>query len=121
MNLQECYEQLGGNYAEVKKRIPGDALVEKFLGKFLEDKSYESLCRQMENGDRQAAFLAVHTLKGVCANMSFTRLLGSVSRLTEALRPATSSTSDAEIAQLIGDVHRDYAATAEVIRRYLNK
>lgn len=117
MNIKDCYELLGGNYDEVSARIPSPTLIEKFIGKFLEDESFETLCRQMELGNRADAFRAAHTLKGVCANLSFTRLLDSVSLLTEELRKATESVSE-EAERLFETVCRDYETTAETIRKY---
>ena len=43
MTIEECYQELGGNYAEVCTRLPSPRLVEKFVGKFLDDRSYETL------------------------------------------------------------------------------
>ena len=118
MTIEECYQALGGNYAEVRTRLPSARLVEKFVGKFLEDKSYETLCRQIAAGDRAEAFRAAHTLKGVCANLSFTRLFTSAAALTEALRPEGEGIP-AETRPLLEDVHRDYRITVDAIRRYL--
>lgn len=119
MNIEECYEQLGGNYVEVSKRLPNLQLIEKFIGKFLDDKSFETLCLQIECKNRDGAFRAAHSLKGVCSNLSFSRLSDSVSRLTELLRPETGSVSD-KVIELFNDVRHDYEITADAIRRYLN-
>ena len=118
MTIEECYQALGGNYAEVCTRLPSARLVEKFVGKFLEDKSYETLCRQIAAGDRAEAFRAAHTLKGVCANLSFTRLCASASALTEALRPQ-GEVLPAQALPLLEEVSRDYRITVDAIRRYL--
>lgn len=120
MNIEECYEKMGGNYADVSMRLPGIKLIEKFIGIFLEDKSFETLRMQIESRNREQAFRAAHTLKGICANLSFNRLLTSVSQLTEELRTETNSVSDAVI-ELFKDVERDYEITADAIREYLDK
>lgn len=120
MTIEECYQTLGGNYAEVSTRLPGLCLIEKFIGKFLDDKSFETLCREMEAGNREEAFRAAHTLKGVCANLSFTRLLESVSLLTEELRLEAAAISDKAFL-LQKDVQRDYQATVLAVRTYLDK
>lgn len=120
MNIEECYEKLGGNYAEVSKRLPSLKLIEKFIGIFLEDKSFETLRMQIEDGNREEAFCAAHTLKGICANLSFTKLLCSSSRLTEELRQDTNYISDTAF-ELFKNVERDYEATTDAIRRYLDK
>ena len=118
MTIEECYQELGGSYAEVCTRLPSPRLVEKFAAKFLEDQSFETLCKEMEAGCRQEAFRSAHTLKGVCANLSFTRLCASASALTEALRPQ-GEVLPAQALPLLEEVSRDYRITVDAIRRYL--
>ena len=40
MTIQECYKAIGGNYEDVLRRLPNEALIRKFTLKFLEDQSY---------------------------------------------------------------------------------
>lgn len=120
MNIEEFYKKLGGDYIEVSKRLPSLSLVEKFIGKFLQDKSYEDLSASMKIGDRKGAFLAVHTLKGVCANLGFATLRQSSSKLCEELRGEGEVISDTAY-MLMNDVERDYAVTVAAISEYLNK
>lgn len=117
MTMEECYQQLGGNYAEVSTRLPSAALVEKFALRFPEDPSFETLCAQMRVGNCKEAFRAAHTLKGVCANLSFTRLLASAGQLTEVLRPETDTIPDTA-ADLLEAVRRDYQSTVDAICQY---
>lgn len=120
MTISECYEKLGGDYADVCTRLPSDRLVAKFIGRFLDDDSFDALCREMEAGDRGEAFRAAHTLKGVCANLSFTRLQSAASRLTEILR-SEGDGIPAEAAEVMADVRRSYEDTAAAIRAYFNE
>ena len=76
MTIEQCYEQLHGDYAQVIQRLPSPALVERFLGKFLDDGSFSELTSAMAAGQTEAAFRAAHTLKGVSANLGFERLDG---------------------------------------------
>ena len=77
MTIEQCYQEMGGNYTEVCGRLPSQRLVEKFVRKFLDDRSYAELTAAMAAGDHDAAFRAAHTLKGVAANLSFTKLRAS--------------------------------------------
>lgn len=43
MNLRECYMKLDGNYDEVVQRLQNEYIVEKFMFKFLKDKSFNFL------------------------------------------------------------------------------
>ena len=114
MSLKECYVSLEGDYEDVLGRLRSERLVQKFVLKFLNDGSYDLLCRSLESGDYGEAFRAAHTIKGVCQNLSFTKLYHSSHQITEALR-----TKDYDLAgQLLPQVEADYAQTAAAIRAF---
>ena len=119
MTIQECYQKLGGDYAQVEKRLPGIHLIRRFIAKFLDDGSYPELCRAMEQGQTEEAFRAAHTLKGVSANLGFDRLTASSGALTELLRGITDGIPT-EAVPLLDMVRQDYELTADAIRAYLN-
>ena len=119
MTIQECYQKLGGDYAQVEKRLPGIHLIRRFVAKFLDDGSYPELCRAMEQGQTEEAFRAAHTLKGVSANLGFDRLTASSGELTELLRGRTDGIPT-EAVPLLDMVRQDYELTADAIRAYLN-
>lgn len=75
MTMQECYKAIGGNYEAVLGRLHSEALIQRFTLKFLEDQSYLQLKQALENKNYEDAFRSAHTLKGVCQNLSFDRLL----------------------------------------------
>ena len=86
MTVKECYEMAGADFNDVVNRLGSEALVKRFAVKFLKDKNYEELKEAMEAQDAERAFRAVHTLKGVCANLGFRDLLQASSDLCEKLR-----------------------------------
>ena len=99
MTIQECYTALGGNYEEVLGRLYSEALVKKFVVKFLADQSYQ---------------LLESSLKGVTQNLGFIRLYESSHEITEALR-----TKDYDLAaQLFPRVEADYLQTAAAIQAF---
>ena len=106
MTLKECYAEFGGNYEDVVERMPSEAFVLKFVKKFLADGSYNALCEAMNKGDIEGAFRAVHTLKGVCQNLAFTKLYESSYTLTELLRPRTPVDASAAMQQVTEDYQR---------------
>ena len=118
MTIQECYAQLGGSYEDVCTRLPSQRLVEKFVAKFPNDESYNTLCEAMAQQNRTEAFRAAHTLKGVAANLGFTRLMNSASQLTEALRPEGAAVSQIS-PSLMETVTQDYRTTMDAIHAYL--
>uniref|UniRef100_UPI003FEF71BD beta-xylosidase family glycoside hydrolase n=1 Tax=Candidatus Ventrimonas sp. TaxID=3048889 RepID=UPI003FEF71BD len=60
--------------------------LEKFVLLFLKDSSFQTFRQAMDQGDTEEAFRAVHTLKGVCMNLSFDSLYRISSEITEYLR-----------------------------------
>ena len=112
MNLNDCYEAMGGNYDEAIGRLRSERLVQKFVLKFLDDGSFDLLCRSVEAGNYEEAFRAAHTIKGVCQNLDFTRLYQSSSQLSEALRNGYSPEAPA----LAEQVTEDYRQTVTAIR-----
>ena len=112
MTIQQCYEAFGGNYPEVISRLRADERVARFLQKVVDDGSYRLLCDSIESGNGEEAFRAAHTLKGVCANLSITKLFESSSALTETLRGGVIT----EAAQpLLQQVKQDYELTIKCI------
>lgn len=118
MTIQECYQNLGGNYEEVLKRMMSPALIQRFIGKFLQDGSYEKLYEEVKAGNREEAFRAAHTLKGVCQNLGLGKLADSSSRMTELLR-GDAAELPAEALALLEEISEDYQLTADTIRSYL--
>lgn len=112
MNVKEFYEAVDGDYEEMKRKFLSDARIRRFALMFLRDGSMEDLRAGMRDGDYEKAFLAAHTLKGVCLNLGFSGLLAPVSEITELLR----SVANAEAAGLMPVAEQVYAATVEGLR-----
>ena len=80
-------ESAGIDVASALERMMGsEALLERLLGKFLDDPQYPALRTALEAGDMERAVSAAHTLKGVCGNLSMTGLYGLFTRQVDALR-----------------------------------
>ena len=83
--LEQAYHELGADYE---------------LG--------EALAAQ----DVKAAFMAAHTLKGVCQNLGFDNLYAPSSELTEVLRAGSLEGADELYAKVAAEYHR----TEEVLK-----
>lgn len=119
MTIQECYQQLGGDYDVIKKRLSSDMIIKKIITKFPDDSSFSDLKAAMEEGSREKAFGAAHTLKGVSANLSLNRPTLSASKLTELLRPKTEAIpAGADV--LFEEIRNDYELTVSTIRAYID-
>ena len=116
MTLKECYAALGGDYDEAMGRLRSERLVQKFVLKFLNDGSYQLLLDSLAAGDRDEAFRAAHTIKGVCANLAFNTLLDSSEALTEALRDGRPAQAGEE--DLIARVKADYDRAYQAIQAF---
>lgn len=88
MNIREFYQTTGGDYTDALQRLMKESRVEKFTRMFPDDSCYRDLESSLAKKDVAGAFRAVHTLKGVCLNLSYTRLYEAVFEVTEALRNA---------------------------------
>lgn len=113
MTVQECYEALHGNYADAKSRLMSDKLITKFALKFPGDPSMDTLRAAVANGNREEAFRAAHTLKGVAANLAFTELSQSASVLTEQLRSLQNDPDPA----LVDDLEQKYALVIATLKQ----
>ena len=118
MSIEECYQQIGGDYNQVLARLMTPKLVIRFIGRFLEDNSFSMLEKALAEGNCKEAFRAAHTLKGVCANLRFTMLKNSASVLTELLR-LDSDNIPADAMPALDKVTADYQATVGAIRAYI--
>ena len=117
MTIEQCYQKLHGDYAQVLQRLPSPSLVERFVVKFLGDDSFSSLCEAMEAGKTEDAFRAAHTLKGISANLGLEQLRSSASQLTELLRGEIGPMPVAA-EELMEQVRKDYALTVEAIEEF---
>lgn len=113
MSLKTCYEKLEGNYDAVVTRLRSERLVQKFVLKFLNDGSYDALCRAMAEQNAEEAFRAAHTIKGVCQNLDFTKLYESSHELAELLR---GGSWDDGANAIFKRVTADYRQTVAAIR-----
>lgn len=59
MNLKDCYIKFGGDFDEVLGRLRREQSVQKFMYKFLDDKSFHLFEASMENKDYEEALRAV--------------------------------------------------------------
>ena len=91
MTLEEAYEVTGSDYKEIMECLGNEAMVRKYAFKFLDDDSFDKLCKATEEDNREEAFRASHTIKGLATNLCFTRLREKASELTEQLRSREES------------------------------
>lgn len=115
MTVKECYDRIGGNYAEVKGRLLDDTRIAKFLGIFMRDQSFQGITEALEKNDYEEAFKGAHSLKGVSRNMAFTALSDAVDALTEDLRGGNSSENTL---RLYEETKANYLLAVQTIKKF---
>ena len=112
MMIEQCYQAMGADYGDVSRRLPGEAMIKKFATKFPEDQSFEILTEALRKGDAEAAFRAVHTMKGLCLTLGFSHLTAPAGELTELLRAGRLEGSEALYPRLA----QEYVKTVELLK-----
>jgi len=102
-----------------------DALIERLMGKeelvpvfmkmFVEDKNFLSLGEAIADGSNENAFIASHTLKGMCANLSLTVLYRLFSEQVEFFR---SGQWEGAVA-MMPEITAEYTRVADGLKQYL--
>lgn len=103
MNVSNFYHEIGGSYEDIINRLLSDSLVERFVLEFKEDKTFSQLVNAYESKNIENAFLAVHTLKGICGNLGFPRLEKAAIDLTEDLRKKTFENSFSDYKRVLDE------------------
>jgi HPt (histidine-containing phosphotransfer) domain-containing protein len=114
MTLQELYQEIGGGYQGILERFGTEERVRKFVLLFLKDNSFALYLDALQRQDANEAFRAIHTLKGVCLNLSFDSLYQSVHVSTEALRKGDLAAGERLLPELTGRYQQHITA----IRNY---
>ncbi len=83
----DILENAGIDTDSLLKRLMGnEALVSMFIKKFAEDKTFEELKSAFSEKDVKKAEIKSHTLKGMCGNLSITKLYDLFTEQTNLLR-----------------------------------
>lgn len=112
MNLEELAGTLSMDLTGTLDRFGGSrALMVRFLKKFLQDDTFETLKAAVEAGDHETVERAAHTLKGVAANLG----LEPVRADSDALVLAVRSGQLSEIPTRFDSLRVDYEAARAAI------
>jgi len=92
-------------------------LFEKYINKFIGEKSYTDLVFSMEKKDYTAAENAVHSLKGVTGSLGMTSLFQSSCALLAAFRDK----KEEQYVPLFDEIEVKYAEITAVIRNSIKE
>ena len=106
-------EAAGIDVDALSERVMGsEALMERLLGKFAASRDYPALAAALEEGGRERACAAAHTLKGVCGNLSMTALFDLLTHQVAAFRAGDWEGAVA----LLEQIDQAYARVTAAIR-----
>lgn len=95
MNLEDFYRGRGEDYPVIIGRFMGNEnLLKKFVKNFPDDPTYGRLCEAMEAKDWPQVEMSAHTLKGVAANLSFSKLFQASADLVSVIREQETEKAD---------------------------
>lgn len=87
MELKEMYRELGSDWDAVIGRFAGnEGLLRKFVNKFKDDVTYDSLVKVVDTHDYEQILLHSHTLKGVALNLGFDNLGKAAAKIVTNVR-----------------------------------
>jgi len=119
MTAEQLYERIGGSYEEALGRMGSDRLISRFIVMFTKDESCGDVVSSWNAGDETAAFNAAHTAKGVCGNLSLTKLAELTSTITEALRPGNDKLrATTDVDALVNELARMHGETVTAIAEF---
>ncbi len=114
------YEQLkeaGVDTQSLINRLMGnEALVGIFIKKFTEDKNFTELKIAFAGNDAKAAEMKSHTLKGMCGNLSLTRLYELFSEQVSLIRKGELESA----ANMMTELENIYDSTLSAMISWLN-
>ncbi len=114
ITVKDCYDRFNGNYEEAKQRLMDDKRIERFMLKFLSDDTMDQIKDAITRENYEGLHRAVHTLKGLAANLSFTELQYAAEDFADQL-DRTRGTVDPS---LLENLELCYARVVETIEEY---
>lgn len=117
-NTKKMLEAAGIDTNDAMERFMGnEAMYEKYLVRFVSDKTYEMLIKAVNSKDWKAAFESSHTLKGTTGTLSISRLFALFSKQTEFFRENNCESAVA----MMDEIKAEYQKTIDAISSVCGK
>lgn len=115
-SLKAELESLGINVDTALSRFMGiDSILLKSLKLFLADTNIETFQTALENNNAEQAYHAMHTIKGVCGNLSMDRLFDLSAELCALLRQNELEQTKEKFAEF----KQEYYTVAEGLKKWI--
>jgi len=108
MTVKEFYESIDSSYDEAIARLMKDDRIKKYLAMFAQGDDYNKLINLLEEKNYEEAFRCVHSLKGMCLNLTLSKLANSSAVLCDALRNGAPTV---DISDMLSALKADYDLT----------
>lgn len=109
-------ENAGIDVQSLINRLMGnEALITRFMQKFIDDDSFEKLSAAICDENYEAALAASHTLKGMCGNLSITKLFDLFTKQVELIRAGKNT----EAVGLMPEITQTYKTVTSAISEWL--
>ena len=93
-------------------------IYKKFLIKFPDDENFKKIKTAIDAKDKDAAFMAAHTVKGVAANLGRNPISSTVEKIVEIFRRANEYPNDPNIEALYDEAEKNYIEICDIISKY---
>lgn len=105
--------EAGVNVDNALSRFMGnEKMLNKYLGRFLSEKSYAALKAAVEADDQAAAQAAVHTLKSVCGSIGCEGMQAQVVEQEKAIRGGDWAAAKA----MMPDIEKTYTTICQALQ-----
>lgn len=98
--IKDFYKNISGDYEDVLLRLPTDEFILRIVKRFSTDDTYSHLMEAAKAEDIQECFKTAHKLKGIAANLAFTKLYELSSEICEQTRALTNKADESLIEHL---------------------
>lgn len=101
LEAANCHD-IGFDYNQVLNRFcNNEALMNKFIKKFLQDENYSQLIEAVKAGDYPMVERTAHTLKGVSANLGFDHLFQHCNQMVVDVREKGYEKLEADLKEIV--------------------
>ncbi len=117
MNYEEL-EKAGINIETLIERLMGnEALIRKFMNRFSENENFSELETAIAKADWKTACESAHMLKGMCGNLSITKLFELFAEQVRLFRAGENQ----QAAAMMEEIRVRYEYTMEHINNWLDE
>lgn len=122
MKIAELYGKIGADYQDVQSRLGDDRIIERFIERFAQDKTFARLKTAFDANDEKEIYNEICAFLEVCRSLSLCILEETASVLMEAYRPENAqSRSEFHVADLFDTLSEQYFRTVSAIEKELGK